>query len=380
MTSSPSDVIVVGGGVIGCSIAYFLARAGVRVTVVEGEQVGAAGATYASAGLLEPLSDSVLPGPMTDLALRSFRMFPEFLRTLQEESDFEVEYRTGGRLRVALNEEEARGLKDSVNRHSELGLKLEWLDGDEAQKLEPLLSECVWGARLSPDEHQLSATRLAEALKRACLRRGGVFQEHTPVLGFLRDNANVLGVHTPQGDLPSEHVILAAGSWTGLFERELQVSLPISPVRGQVLYLAGLPRPLRFSVEGPHGYAIPKGELVLAGTTVEHVGFDLRVTAGGVFSILQGVRQFLPSVDGASIHHTRAGFRPWAPDALPILGPVPGVEGLSVASGHFRSGILLAPITGQLIADSLTGHSQREVLEPFSPARFLLERSRATSA
>jgi glycine oxidase len=396
MASSP-DALIIGGGVIGCSIAYFLSKASVRVMVVEKEQVGASGATYASAGLLEPLSDAIQPGPMRELAINSFRMFPSFLQEVQEEGDFSVEYRPRGRMRVAFTEEEERELKASLRQSSLLGLELLWLTTDEARKLEPLLSEEVRGARLSPQEHQLSAPRLAEGLKRASLRRGAVFQEHVAVVGLLHQNSRVTGVRAAQGDIPAGHVVLAAGAWTGLLGQELGISLPIEPVRGQVLYLSGLPGPIRFSIESTKGYLVPKGEMVLAGTTLEHAGFDLRVTAGGAFEILQSVRKLVPAVDEASIHHTRAGFRPWATDGLPVLGPVPGMKELTIASGHYRSGILLAPATGQLISQVVTGQAPligptssdsarsrssgqaaAEELVPFSPARFLQERARAS--
>ncbi len=365
-----TDVIIVGGGVIGCSIAYYLAREGVKVTVIDKGEVGGE-ASRAAAGMLAPLAEVEEDGPFQGLGLASLRLFPHLSEALEQESGVDIEYLRSGILRVALTEGQAEHLKGFANRRPPPGLKLHWLEPDELRALEPGLSLEIRGALYSPEEHQVNADRLVQALARAAAARGAVVRQDTRAIGLVSQGVRVTGVRIPDGTLSAGHVVLAAGAWTAKIAQGIGVDLPVFPVRGQMIALPASRSVLRHIVWGEEGYLVPKANgLVFAGATVERVGFRKNVTAMGLRGLKRMAKSLLPRLVGLDAVDAWAGFRPGSVDGLPILGPVPGWEGLSVSSGHFRNGILLAPITGDFIARSILGGSSNEALAPFSPARF----------
>jgi glycine oxidase len=367
----PADVIVVGGGVIGCSIAYHLAREGVAVTVIDKGEIGGE-ASRAAAGILAPLAEVEEDGPFQDLGVASLRLFPRLAEALEQECGVAVEYVRSGVLRVALTEEEAEHLKGFAHRRPPPALELHWLEPDELRVLEPGLSPEIRGALYSPEEHQVNADRLVQALARAAAARGAVFRQDTRVTALVKRGKRVTGVRTPDETLSAGHVVLAAGAWTAKIVHDGDLNLPVFPVRGQMIAFSASRSALRQIVWGEEGYLVPKANgLVFAGATVERVGFRRNVTVRGLSGLKAMARSFLPQLAGLDLVDAWAGFRPGSADGLPILGPVPGWEGLSVACGHYRNGILLAPITGDLIARSILDGSSKETLAPFSPARFL---------
>jgi len=365
----PTDVIIVGGGVIGCSIAYYLAREGVKVAVLDKGEIGGE-ASRAAAGMLAPLAEVEEDGPFQELGLASLRLFPHLSEALEQECGVDVEYLRSGILRVALTEEQAEHLKYSALRPASPGLELHWLERDELRALEPGLAPEIRGALYSPEEHQVNADRLVQALARAA--HGAVLRQGIRVAGLARRGTRVTGVRISGGRLSAGHVVLAAGAWTGKVARGVGVDLPVFPVRGQMIALPASRSAPRHIVWGEDGYLVPKANgLVFAGATVERVGFRKNVTVGGTSGLRRMAKSLMPRLAGLDAVDAWAGFRPGSADGLPILGPVPGWEGLSVACGHFRNGILLAPITGDLIARSILDGSSNEALAPFSPARFL---------
>jgi len=367
----PTDVIIVGGGVIGCSIAYYLAREGVKVTVLDKGEIGGE-ASRAAAGMLAPLAEVEEDGPFQALALAGLRLFPHLSEALEQECGVDIEYLRSGILRVALTEEQAEHLKGFAHRRSSPGLELHWLEPDELRALEPGLSPEIRGALYSPEEHQVNADQLVQALARAAAARGAVLRQDTRVMRLLGRGMRVTGVRIPDGTLSAGHVVLAAGAWTAKVAQGIGVDLPVFPVRGQMIALLASRSALRHIVWGEEGYLVPKANgLIFAGATVERVGFRNNVTVRGLRGLKRMAESLLPRLADLDAVDAWAGFRPGSADGLPILGPVPGWEGLSVACGHFRNGILLAPITGQLIARSIFDGSSDEALAPFSPARFL---------
>jgi len=364
-----TDVVVVGGGVIGCAIAYHLAAAGVGVTLCERNEV-AGEASGAAAGMLAPLSESPRPGPFVELCLASLRLYPALADVLHEETGIDIQYLPSGILRVALTEDQERELRHRLEWQSALGLPLEWVDGEALRRLEPRLAPAR-GALYSPQEHQVSAGRLTQALAQAATRRGAVLQQGAAVTGLLANGRRVTGVRTASGKVSAGHVVLAAGPWTGAFARRLGVPLPVRPVRGQMLAFADFALPLRHIVWGEAAYLVPKANgFLFVGATVEDVGFRSATTVRGQSALRRSARGLVPSLAHSEIASSWAGLRPGSPDGLPILGPVPGWEGLSVAGGHYRNGILLAPITGRLMAQLVTKGKTEASLAPFSPARF----------
>jgi glycine oxidase len=367
----PTDVIIVGGGVIGCSIAYHLAREGVKVTVLDKGEIGSE-ASRAAAGMLAPLAEVEEDGPFQGLGLASLRLFPHLAEALEQECGVDIEYLRSGILRVALTEEQAEHLKGVAHRRPPPGLELRWLEPDELRALEPGLSLEVLGALYSPEEHQVNADRLVQALARAAAAHGAVMRRNTRATGLVRRGMRVTGVRIPDGTLSAGHVVLAAGAWTARVAQGIGIALPVFPVRGQMIALPASRSAPRHIVWGEEGYLVPKANgLLFAGATVERVGFRKNVTLRGMSGLRMMAKSLVPRLVGLDAVDAWAGFRPGSADGLPILGPVPGWEGLSVACGHFRNGILLAPITGQLIARSIFDGSSNEALAPFSPARFL---------
>ncbi|MBI4497630.1 MAG: glycine oxidase ThiO [Chloroflexi bacterium] len=367
-----AEVVVVGGGAIGGAVAYALSRAGVRVTLLEARRIGD-GASGAAAGMLTPLAEAPQPGPFADLALHSLRRFPALAQELREVAGMDIEYVPSGVLRVATSEEHERTLQEALTWQRALGLDLRWLGPEQVRSLEPDLAPEVRGGVFSPEEGHVHSLRLTEALAQAAARLGATVRVGTPVVGLTRHNGRVTGVRTAEGAVAADQVVLAAGSWTGLLAHELGVAAPVRPVKGQILSLALVPCPLRRVVYGSGvGYLVPRRDgSVVVGATQEEVGFDMRVTAQGLAALLRGATQLVPALAGAEVRQTGAGLRPGTPDGLPILGPVPGWEGISIASGHFRNGILLSPITGHLMAELITTGKTSLPLDPFSPGRFL---------
>jgi glycine oxidase len=366
-----ADVVVVGGGVIGCAVAYYLAQAGARVTLIERGEIGGE-ASGAAAGMLAPLGESPQPGPFLDLCLASFRLYPSLADALRDETDIDIEYLPSGILHVALTDDEERELRHRLEWQSTLGggLPLEWVDGEALRLLEPRLAPAR-GALYSPQEHQVSAGRLTQALAQAAARRGTVLRQGAPVTGLLTNRRRVIGARTPSEKTLGDHVVLAAGPWMGAFARRLGVPLPVRPVRGQMLAFADFALPLRHIVWGEAAYLVPKANgFLFVGATVEDVGFRSTTTVQTQRRLRRGARELVPSLAYSEVASSWAGLRPASADGLPILGAVPGWDGLSVAAGHYRNGILLAPITGRLMAQLITEGKTEVSLAPFSAGRF----------
>ncbi len=363
------DIVVVGGGVIGCAIAYRLAREGADVLLLERDQVGS-GASQAAAGMLAPLSDSLGHAAVVDLGVESFGLYPSFIDEIEADGGLSVECMQSGILRVALTDEDEDGLKALGAVAEERGLEVSWLGPRQARSLEPQLSSNIRGASYSQAEPQLNPSRLVETIRRAAAARGVTVREQTPVTGLVYEGSKVAGVRTPDGTVPAGNVVLAAGSWSSQAGEWMGAPVPVTPVRGQIAYLNKLDRPLRHTVMRGNTYAVPKGDgTTLVGTTLEDAGFDPRATVGGVASFLTSIQDLVPAIAETTINHTRAGLRPWAYDEAPLMGPAPGVEGLILATGHYRSGILLAPVTARIISDLILKGSGSVDLGPFDAAR-----------
>jgi glycine oxidase len=378
-----SDVIVIGGGVIGCSVAYSLAREGLSVTLLERDELPAR-TSGAAAGMLAPICESTGSGPFFEFGVQSLGMFPALAGELLEVSGIDPQYVPSGVLRVAGSPEEARHLRARVALLS--GYGLEWLTREAALEREPQLTPEIEGALWSPREGHVYSPRLSYAYAQAAARLGVRIERRTPVAGLVRQGSRVTGVRTERviraesgteavkAEWSAGHVVLCAGAWTRFCAEWLDVRLPVEPVRGQILTLEGPPPPLHSIIWGEDAYLVPKLDgRVLAGATQERVGFDCRNTAAGVAGLLVAALRLVPALADSTFHLARAGLRPDTPDHLPIIGPVPGVEGLTVAAGHFRNGILLSPVTGRVVADWIVRGSLSPDVASFQPERFLRE-------
>ncbi|HEY8738856.1 MAG TPA: glycine oxidase ThiO [Candidatus Dormibacteraeota bacterium] len=366
------DVIVIGAGAIGSSVAYSLTKAGARVMLLDRGEVGAQ-ATQASAGMLIPQSESAGPGPFTDLALESVRLFGALSEELRERTGMDIGYRATALLRVAFDEEEEHDLRVRRAWQVRAGIAVSWLDAASATEVEPGLHPEVRAALFYPNDHQVNAVVLARALVRAAIDLGMVLQERAPVDSLVIEGDRVVGVQTAGVVVRAEEVVIATGAWSASWAAALRTPIPVRPVRGQILALEVRGTSLRNVVFSQAGYLVSKPDgLTYVGATEEEAGFDARPTAAGIAGLLALVPRLAPTLTTATFSRAWAGLRPGTPDRLPLLGRVPGWQGISLATGHFRNGILLAPVTGVLIADLLRHERPRMPLEAFDPARFVM--------
>jgi glycine oxidase len=368
------DILVVGGGLIGCATAYELAKAGFSVTVVERGSPGCE-ASGAGAGMLAPQAESSAPDPWLQLALASKALYPDLAAELRDRTGVDVEYQTGGGLHCFLDDGDAVVGRAAHAWQVEAGLKAELLSQDDVRRLEPDISPEVRGALFFPEDHWVNNPRLVAAFAQAALLEGVEFIQ-AEVSGLLRSGDRVRGVSTREATHPAGAVLLAAGAWSGQLASTAGLALPVVPVRGQLLCLEGVPRRLHHLFHLKEHYLVPRasGE-ILVGSSMEWVGFVKRVTAEQVLAFLQAAIRLVPRLGQLPIKATWAGFRPWAADGKPVIGRWPGTEGLFVATGHGRNGILLTPITARLIRELIVDGKPSLDLTPFLPDRFLPVRS-----
>ncbi|MHB8378023.1 MAG: glycine oxidase ThiO [Dehalococcoidia bacterium] len=370
MSRPGGDVVIVGGGIVGCACAYELAKRGARAVLLEYGTTGMQ-ATNAAAGMLAPLTETHEPGPLLEFGVRALRAYPRLIEELQAACGFDLELRLDGILNVAFDDEQATTLRRRYAWQREMGFPLEWLDGATCRELEPRLSARAVAGVFSPSEGSVSNQMVALALARGALAHGAVIHERAGVRSFERRDGRVTGVRTAAARYECETVVLAAGARSGQLAARLGIDLPVRPVRGQMIALGGMRTPVRHIVWGPGGYLVPRANgIVFAGATVEDVGFRRRTTAAGVRGLRAMASALVPQLAAATVHFAWAGLRPGSADGLPMIGPLPGYENAFAATGHFRNGILLGPLTGELVADGLLSGDWSGVPAAFAPARF----------
>ncbi|MFG2884984.1 glycine oxidase ThiO [Streptomyces sp. NPDC048297] len=376
-SSDTFDVLVIGGGIIGLVTAWRAAQRGLATAVVDPEPGG--GAAQVAAGMLAAVTE-LHYGEETLLALNleSARRYPDFAAELTEATGHDLGYRRCGTLAVALDADDRSHLRELHALQQRSGLDSQWLSGRECRRLEPMLAPCVRGGLRVDGDHQIDPRRLAAALVTACERAGVVFHRSwAGRLDVVRDRAT--GVTTTDGTaLTAGQVVLAGGSLSGRLAGVPGHVVPaVRPVKGQVLRLAVprryapfLSRTVRAVVRGSQVYLVPRenGELVV-GATSEELGWDTTVTAGGVYELLRDAHELVPGITELPLTETRAGLRPGSPDNAPLLGPS-GLDGLVLATGHFRNGVLLTPVTGDVMAHVLVSGELPPEASPFTPKRF----------
>jgi glycine oxidase len=364
------DVVVIGGGVIGCAVARCAARAGLSVVVLERGSCGAE-ASHAAAGMLSPLAEANEPGPWIDLLLHARDLYPEFVAALREESGTDVGYDDAGTLYLSLREEDDAEMEHRWAWQRAAGMDVERWTAGETREMEPAVSPAVRFSLRFPGDHQVDNRALGRALPVAAERAGAQVRTGAEAAGVLRDGSRVTGVELADGTrIHAGAVVIAGGSWAGQL-RGLPRPLPVEPVHGQLLAMETLPPLFRHVVDSPRCYLVPRAcGRVIAGATVERVGYRKAVTPQGVRRLLDGAVEIAPALDHAPLVETWSGLRPGTPDGLPILGRDPEVPNLLYATGHFRNGILLTPLTGEAIGAMLLGEEPAWELAAYGVGRF----------
>ena len=367
--SDAADVIIVGAGIIGCSIAHQLARRGARVRIFDARSVGA-GATQASAGVLAPYIEAPRRGPLLDLAVSSLASFDKFIADVRQDAGVHVEYRRCGTLEVALDRDEADRLRAGAGLLPPEAMA-EWIEPAEVPDLEPTLSGDTNGALLIRSHGYVAASQLSEALTWGALRHGAEMETGRRI-NAIRERDSRLEVVSDDGVVwTADRVVIAAGSWMSQLGLGDPAAQAVRPVRGQLLRIEWDGVPPQRIVWGPDCYVVPwQDGSALVGATVEDVGFDERTTAAGVRDLLDALCALLPGAWRSTFREARVGLRPASSDGLPIIGPSRHMPGLAFAAGHYRNGVLLAPITAVLVADGVLNGHWDPVANPFNPERF----------
>jgi glycine oxidase len=372
MSRRSADVVIIGGGVIGCAIARELALRGTKVIVLERDAPGRH-ASWAAAGMLSPMGEAGGGGPFLELSDESLKRYPAFAAALREETGIDVEYRTSGKLHVSLGDEDDR-LRAFAADASSQRFELSLISADVARDMEPSLSPHVTSALFIRRDHRVNNRLLLQALVAAAIGAGAMFRGARAVESVVtRDNV-VTGVRVAGEEIMAPTVVIAAGAWSAHIEG-LPRALPVRPMKGQMFAVDARTSagelPVRHVIYSAQCYIIPRDDgRLLVGATVEDVGFTNGPTPRGISSLSDAATAVMPMIADLPLVETWASFRPATPDGLPILGNDPDVKGLVYATGHFRNGILLTPVTGECIADVVTGARTSVDVTPFAIRRF----------
>ncbi|MEV3919620.1 glycine oxidase ThiO [Actinomadura coerulea] len=368
------QIVIIGAGVIGLATAWRTAAGGAAVTLVD--PAPASGASSVAAGMLTPVSELTYgEEPLLRLGLASRERYGAFVAELEELTGLETGYRTDGIIEVAFDSDDLRHLDDLRRFQESLGIPAEALTGRECRRLEPMLAPGVRGGLLAPEDGSVDPRRLAPALLAAC-ERLGVRLVRRRAERVVVENDAAVGVGLDDGTvIRADRVLLAAGPWSGDIGGLPPGTVPpVRPVKGQVIRLRTrapfLRRSTRGLVQGSSVYLVPRadGEIVL-GATQEELGFDTRVTAGGLWELLRDARELLPGITELEFAEVTAGLRPGSPDNAPVMGPT-ALPGLLVGTGHFRNGILLTPVSADILSAMLLDGPVPQVAGPFAPDRF----------
>jgi glycine oxidase len=371
MASGPADIVVIGAGVVGAAVACELARRGASVEIVDDRPVGM-GATQASAGVLAPYIEAREGSPFLDLTVRGLGLFDNFVERVIAESGLPVPYHRTGTLDIATDDREMSALRTTAEVLARRDVAALLLDAQAVRAEEPQLGDGAVGGLMIESHGFVAAGDLTRALVAAARRLGAQLIEPSRVRRITRLHGDMI-VETDRGSLTSNAVVLAAGCWSGqiAIDGNVHATVPVRPVRGQLLHLGWTGTPLRRVTWSGRCYLVPWDDgTLLVGATVEEAGFDERTTVAGVRDLLDAVCEIVPHAWTAGFRGARVGLRPATPDNLPVIGPSGAVPNLMYATGHYRNGVLLAPLTAQLVADAMLDNRIDPMLTPLSPSRF----------
>lgn len=368
-----SEFLIIGGGVIGLSIARALHKRGERsIIIVDKGRIGAE-ASWAAAGMLAPNAETHQADSFFRFCIESNALYPSFAGELLNETGIDIELDRSGTVCLAFDEPEEQANREKFEWQRNAGIEVESLStAEDILKLEPHVSPSVRCGVFYPNDWQVENRKLVTALRRYAELNGIRLIEDTAVSELSFESGRVLGALTANGEMAAATTIVTAGAWTSqLWDSKLKFAGQVKPVRGQMIGFQAPERLLNCVIYGPRGYIVPRADgRLLVGATVEDAGFRKEVTADAVAELRAAAAQIAPVVAGFDIKEAWAGLRPCASDELPVIGRLSGVDGLMVATGHYRNGILLAPITAEIVADKIVAGIASEYFEVFSPERF----------
>lgn len=370
--ASTRDVAIVGAGIVGCSIAFELAKAGMQVCVLERGGIGEE-SSAAAAGMLSGQHGVTNLGDRYQLHVEARELHAQLAEDLRERTGIDVGFCRWGLLELLFTAGEVRAADRCYAVQTQAGLRIERLSREETLALEPAVAPDLQGSVRYLDEAHVHNGRLTIALAEAACRAGAELRSGTPALALIRERERVVGVQTPTDTVYAAAVIVANGAWSSDLLRSLGLLLPVKPMRGQMLAVRTVPRTVSQIIYGRHMYLVPRpdGE-TLIGATVEDVGFRKEVTLEGLEELIQAGRHIAPGMMDQPVIRSWAGLRPGSPDGLPLVGPVAELPGLILAVGHYRNGILLGPMTGLLVKRWLVDHVLSSHLDLLRPERFPL--------
>ena len=362
------DVAIAGAGLIGGSIALELARAGLSVGLFDSREPGQE-SSWAGAGILSPAPESAAMIPLVPLAKASMAIYPEFVRMAEEISGQSAGYRPKGTLQALFSRDAREELSTVIALHHGLGLKAEPLSPEVARELEPSLSEELEAAVLRPDEASVDNRAMTQAVLEAAKRTGVQFFSRSGAQAIRREGGRCVGLQLKNENIEAKWTVIAAGCFSASIDG-VAAYAPVRPAKGQMIALRADHLEIERVLWSEKIYLVPRNDgRILAGATVEYTGFEKALTAGGLEKVLSGALELSPGLAAARVEETWAGLRPDSPDHLPILGPT-DLDGLLIATGHFRGGILLTPITARLVREWVTQQRVSVDWDRFSPMRF----------
>lgn len=373
------EIIIIGGGVIGLGIGWQLTKSGASVTIYDSGEAGRA-ASWAAAGMLAPLAEAHTEEPeLLKLGCESLVLYPQWVGELESDAEMSVGFRDEGTHIVGLESDDTHQLKHLYQAQQQLGLSVNWLSGGEVREIESALSPRVSAAIQCESDYQVDNRLMVTALKSAYLRNGGVLHENNPIEKIHVEDCQVQGIETREGFHSGDMVILSAGCWSSQIDGiPDSIRPPVRPVKGQMMALQmedgisinSVIRTVRARYP-TDVYLVPRTDCrLIIGATSEEMGYDTRLTVGGMFELLRGAWEVVPGVYELPILESWAGLRPGSRDNAPILGKTP-IENLIYATGHYRNGILLSPITAYEISRLVLSDETSDVIKPFQLDRFL---------
>ncbi|MNI10402.1 Glycine oxidase [compost metagenome] len=361
-----ADVVVVGGGVIGSSIAYELSSRGISTLVLEKNSI-ASEASSAAAGMLAAQGEFIEDSKLLQLALRSRSMFPQLVQRLKDACGMDIGYVHHGLLRMALNLQDVQRYQEQAQFQQDIGLNSKWLTKEETILLEPSLSASIEGALLLKDDHQVIASQLTRAYAMAAAAQGAQFREYAEVHELLLEHGEIKGVRLRDEVIQCNKVVIASSIWAFDLLRSAGYNLPISPVKGECIAVRLPNSSIQRTIYSDIGYLVPKanGELIIGATAKPGI-VDKSVSLAGISSLIRAAEQLVPSIRESEWIRAWSGLRPNTPTGLPYMGKHPELQGLFIAAGHYRNGILLSPVTGMIIADLIEGNDIDTDLSSYS--------------